>query len=180
VLCLALEQLPADIDLRSVLLRCDSGGATHLLTDTASDLEMRFSVGFDLTEPVRAAILRLPESAWQAALTADGEPRDGAGVAELVDLDLSAWPVGTRAICRRERPHPGAQLSFTDHDGHRFGVFITNQSGRRIARLEQLHRQRASVEDAIRCAKDSGCATCLSAPSSPTPRGLSSCSWAKT
>jgi hypothetical protein len=156
VLCMALEQLPAEIDPRSVLLRCDSGGATHLLTDTASELEMRFTVGFDLTEPVRAAILRLPECAWQAALGADGEPRDGAGVAELAGLDLSAWPAGTRAICRRERPHPGAQLSFSDHDGHRFQVFITNQSGRRIARLEQIHRQRASVEDAIRCAKDSG------------------------
>ena len=156
VLCLALEQLPAEIDPRSVLLRCDSGGATHLVTDTASELGLRFSVGFDLTEPVRAAILRLPESAWQAALGSDGELRDGAGVAELADLDLSAWPVGTRAICRRERPHPGAQLSFSDHDGHRFQVFITNQSGRRIARLEQIHRQRATVEDSIRCAKDSG------------------------
>jgi Transposase DDE domain group 1 len=156
VLCLALEQLPTGVDRRSVLLRCDSGGATHLLTDTASELEMRFTVGFDLAEPVRAAILRLPESAWQPALAADGEPRAGAGVAELADLDLSAWPAGTRAICRRERPHPGAQLSFTDHDGHRFQVFITNQTGGRIARLEQIHRQRASVEDAIRCAKDSG------------------------
>jgi hypothetical protein len=156
VLCLALEQLPAGIDTRSVLVRCDSGGATHLLTDTASELELRFSVGFDLTESVRAAILALPETAWQAALTSDGEPRDGAGVAELVDLDLSAWPAGTRAICRRERPHPGAQLSFSDHDGHRFGVFITNQTGARIARLEQIHRGRASVEDAIRCAKESG------------------------
>ena len=111
VLCLALEQLPAGIDPQSVLVRCDSGGATHLLTDTASELEMRFSVGFDLTEPVRTAILALPETAWQAALAADGEPREGAGVAELADLDLSAWPLGTRAICRRERPHPGAQLS---------------------------------------------------------------------
>jgi DDE family transposase len=156
VLCLALEQLPAGIDLASVLVRCDSAGATHLLTDTASELGVRFSVGFDLTEPVRAAILALPESAWQAALTADGGTRDGAQVAELVALDLSGWPAGTRAICRRERPHPGAQLSFTDHDGHRFQVLITNQTGRRIARLEQLHRQRARVEDAIRCAKDSG------------------------
>jgi hypothetical protein len=156
VLCLALEELPAGIDLRSVLVRCDSGGATHLLTDTASELEMRFSVGFDLTEPVRTAILRLPECAWQPALGSGGEPRQGAEVAELADLDLSAWPAGTRAICRRERPHPGAQLSFSDHDGHRFQVFITNQTGGRIARLEQIHRQRASAEDAIRCAKDSG------------------------
>jgi hypothetical protein len=156
VLCLALEQLPEGVDLASVLVRCDSAGATHLLTDTATDLGVRFSVGFDLTEPVRAAILALPECAWRAALSADGSERDGAQVAELTELDLSAWPSGTRAICRRERPHPGAQLSFTDHDGHRFQVHITNQQGRRIARLEQLHRQRARVEDSIRCAKDSG------------------------
>jgi hypothetical protein len=156
VLCLALEQLPASVDPASVLMRCDSAGATHRLTDTASDLGLRFSVGFDLTEPVRSAILALPEEAWQPALAADGSERDGAQVAELTELDLSTWPAGTRAICRRERPHPGAQLSFTDHDGHRFQVFITNQTGWRIARLEQLHRQRAAVEDSIRCAKDSG------------------------
>ena len=156
VRCLALEQVPDTINRSGVLVRCDSGGATHRLTSTVCELGMRFSVGFDLTEPVRAAILALPETAWRAALSAEGEIREGAEIAELAELDLSAWPVGTRAICRRERPHPGAQLSFTDHDGHRFQVFITNQTSRRIERLEQLQRQRATVEDAIRCAKDSG------------------------
>lgn len=156
VLCLALEQLPSRTDLGRVLVRCDSGGATHRLTDTVAELGLRFSVGYDLTEPVRRAILDLPETAWRPALTADGSERDGAQVAELAELDLAAWPTGTRAICRRERPHPGAQLSFSDHDGHRFQAFITNQTGGRIARLEQLHRARAAVEDRIRCAKDSG------------------------
>ena len=156
VLCLALEQVPDTINRSGILVRCDSGGATHRLTSTVCELGMRFSVGFDLTEPVRDAILALPETAWRAALSAEGEIREGAEIAELAGLDLSAWPTGTRAICRRERPHPGAQLSFTDHDGHRFQVFITNQTSRRIERLEQLQRQRATVEDAIRCAKDSG------------------------
>ncbi len=31
-------------------------------------------------------------------------------------------------IVRREVPHPGAQLTFTDIDGHRFQAFITNQT----------------------------------------------------
>jgi hypothetical protein len=31
-------------------------------------------------------------------------------------------------IVRRERPHPGAQLSFTDHDGYRFQVILTDQT----------------------------------------------------
>ncbi len=63
------------------------------------------------------------------AIDQDGEPRDGAWVTELTGrVNLPDWPEGTRLICRRERPHPGAQLSFTDLDGHRFQCFITDQS----------------------------------------------------
>jgi hypothetical protein len=112
-------------------------------------------VGFDLTERVRAACLAVPEGTRTPATGAGGEARHGAWVAEL-DLDLSGWPQGTRAICQRERPHPGAQLTFADGDGHRFQVLLTNQRGKRIARLEQIHRQRAAIEDSIRCAKASG------------------------
>ena len=90
------------------------------------------------------------------AITQDGDPRDGAAVCELHDLDLSAWPTATRAICRRERPHPGAQLSFTDHDGFRFQVFITDQADTDLAALEARHRAHARVEDRIRCGKASG------------------------
>ena len=155
VLEAALAQLPQGAASPGTLVRCDSGGATHDFLAAVSARELAFSVGFDLTERVRAAILALPESAWLPALDSGGDPRDGAWVAEL-PLDLSAWPEGTRAICRRERPHPGAQLSFTDSGGHRFQVLLTNQQGTRIARLEQVHRQRAAIEDAIRCAKASG------------------------
>ena len=76
-------------------------------------------------------------------------------MAELDELDLAGWPEGSRAICRRERPHPGAQLSFSDHQGHRFQALLTNQEGDPVA-LEARHRARASVEDAIRAAKDTG------------------------
>jgi len=155
VLEAALAQLPEQARGPGLLVRADSGGATHDFLDHAVSLDLRFSVGFDLTEPVRQAVLAVPEQAWRPALTQAGEPREGAWVAELT-LDLSSWPVGTRAICRRERPHPGAQLSFTDHNGYRFQVFITNQQGSRTERLEQLHRQHAVVEDRIRCGKDTG------------------------
>jgi hypothetical protein len=154
---LALAQLPEDAQGPGLLVRADSGGATHVFLDHVAALGLCFSVGFDLTEPVRAAILALPELAWRPALTQAGERRAGAAVAEL-DLDLSRWPAGTRAICRRERPHPGAQLSFTADNGYRFQVFITNRQGSRIERLEQLHRQHAVVEDRIRCGKDTGLA----------------------
>ena len=62
----------------------------------------------------------------------------------------------TRLICRRERPHPGAQLSFTDLDGHRFQCFITDQSDPDIAALEALHRQHAEVEDRVKTLKACG------------------------
>jgi Transposase DDE domain group 1 len=152
---LALAQLPAGATGRGTLVRCDSAGATHDFLEAVDARGLAFSVGYDLTERVRAACLAVPEDAWLAALDSEGDPRDGAWVAEL-PLDLSAWPPGTRAICRRERPHPGAQLSFSDSGGHRFQVLLTNQQGRRLARLEQAHRQRAAIEDSIRCAKASG------------------------
>ncbi len=152
---LALAQLPAGTVGPGLLVRADSGGATHAFLDDVVGRGLGFSVGFDLTEPVRQAVLAVSEQAWRPALTQAGEPRAGAAVAEL-PLDLSRWPAWTRAICRRERPHPGAQLSFSDENGYRFQVFITNQPGKRLDRLEQLHRQHAVVEDRIRCGKDTG------------------------
>ena len=153
----SLAQLPEEAIGPGLLVRCDRAGATHAFLDHVDARGLGFSVGLDLTEPVREAILALPERAWQPALAQDGADREGAWVAEL-SLDLAAWPEGTRAICRRERPHPGAQLSFTDEGGYRFQVFLTNQQGRRLARLEQLHRARAAAEDRIRCGKDTGLA----------------------
>ena len=151
----SLAQLPEEALTPGLLVRADRAGATHAFLDHVTARALRFSVGLDLSEPVRAAILALPERGWLPATAQDGDEREGAWVAEL-DLDLAAWPEGTRAICRRERPHPGAQLSFTDENGYRFQVFLTNQQGPRIARLEQLHRARAACEDRIRCGKESG------------------------
>jgi len=106
---------------------------------------------------LREAILTQPEHVWTQAINADGQPRAGAEVCELTGwLDLHTWPEGTRAICRREDAHPGAQLRFTDHDGHRFQVFLTDQPGGDLAALELRHRQRARVEDRIRAAKATG------------------------
>jgi len=155
VLEAALAQLPEGAAGPGTLVRCDSGGATHAFLDVVSAKGLRFSVGCELTQRTRAAILALPESAWLPALDAGGAEREGAWVAEL-PVELSSWPAGTRALCRRERPHPGAQLSFSDAGGHRFQVMLTNQQGKRLPRLEQLHRQRAAIEDSIRCAKAAG------------------------
>jgi hypothetical protein len=160
VLDLALEQIPAQyIESLQILVRADSAGATHGLADYCRDANLRFSVGYELTEQVRAAILQIPEDAWVVALDQDGGERENGQVAEITDsVDLSSWPQGSRLIVRRERPHPGAQLSFTDHDGYRFQAILTDQADEDIAVLECRHRQHAHVEDRIRDDKDTGLA----------------------
>ena len=99
----------------------------------------------------------LPEKAWTPAYNADGEVRAGAWVAELTGMiDLSGWPPGMRVIVRKERPHPGAQLRFTDIDGLRLTAFATNTRRGQLPDLELRHRRRARCEDRIRAAKDTG------------------------
>jgi len=158
VLEAALGQLPrAAVADEEIVVRCDSAGATHELIDACREASIGYSVGYELTEPVRRAILALEASAWRPALDQDGEARENGAVAELTEaLELSSWPAGARVIVRRERPHPGAQLSFTDHDGHRFQAILTDAAGGEIAAIERRHRARARVEDRIRAAKDTG------------------------
>ena len=158
VLDLALEQIPAQyIESIDILVRADSAGATHGLLDYCREGNLRFSVGYELTEQVRAAILQIPADAWVPALDQDGSVRENGEVAEITDsVDLSWWPERSRLIVRRERPHPGAQLSFTDHDGYRFQAILTDQADENIAVLECRHRQHAHVEDRIRDDKDTG------------------------
>lgn len=153
----ALAQIPASYrESQPILARADSGGGSHDFVDALRERGIRFTVGFQMGEPVREAILTMPESAWVVALDQDGEEREGAEVCELRALDLTGWPEGTRAICRRERAHPGAQLKLWEHRGIRHQVFITDQTDEDIALLEMRHRQRAHVEDRIRCGKATG------------------------
>jgi hypothetical protein len=156
VLEMALHQLPASKPRRQVLVRGDSACATHGFIDKVREHGLGFSVSLDLYEYVREAILNTDEKEWVAAVTQDGEEREGAAFCELKNIDLSSWPKGTRAICRRERPHPGAQLKFTDVNGYRFQVFITDQDDDDIVKLEARHRARARVENRIRGGKATG------------------------
>jgi hypothetical protein len=154
---LALEQLPPAALEGSILARSDSAGASHALADACRETRVRFSFGYAMDERVREAILALPERAWRPAINGDNQPREGAWVAELTDhLALDSWPQGSRLIVRRERPHPGAQLSFTDVDGHRFQCFITDQPDEDLAALEARHRAHAIVEDRVRELKSTG------------------------
>jgi hypothetical protein len=153
---LALAQLPRRLR-RRVLIRTDSGGGTHGFLAWLAGRRLHYSVGMTITDDMAEAILQLPARVWEPAYDAGGQVRPGAWVAELTGLlDLTGWPEGMRVIARKERPHPGAQLRFTDLDGHRFTCFATDARRGQLADLELRHRRRARCEDRIRAAKDTG------------------------
>lgn len=163
VLDQALSQLPVWDDDRpkagvEIVARADSAGCSHDFVDACRQRRIRFSVGFALKAEVAKVLVTVPEPDWIPAVSSDGtEQREGAEVTEITELlDLSGWPEGTRAIARREDPHPGAQLTFTDIDGHRFQVFLTDQTDPDIVFLEARQRGRARTENRIADAKDSG------------------------
>ncbi|GAC1359741.1 MAG: IS1380-like element ISMsm3 family transposase [Acidimicrobiales bacterium] len=165
LLAMALTQLPVDPATVEVVARADSAGLTHGFVNACRAANVAFSIGHDLTGPIRSACLAVPERRWLPAITADGaDERPGAEIAEITDLvDLGRWPTGTRAIVRREEPHPGAQLTFSDVAGHRFQVFITDQPDADIAYLEALQRGRGRAEKLICDTKDTGLANLPSA-----------------
>ena len=169
VLRWALESLPAgyrptpeDAGGPTILVRCDSAGATHSFATACRTAGVGFSFGYAVDIRVRDAAETLTEGhCWYPAIEAGDDLREGAWVAEATDLvDMSGWPAGTRLILRKERPHPGAQLNFTDSDGHRVTAFITDTGHGvipgQIGGLELRHRQHARVEDRIRQAKATG------------------------
>jgi hypothetical protein len=153
--------------------------------------QLIYSVGWELGGRERAAISAVPADAWQIAVDARGEVRErragqacadrGCGhrrcwieeahVTELTALlregpggdQLVGWPATMRVFARRERPHPGAQLSlFEAADGWRYSLWVTNRPAAtrgwlgQNAYLDAAHRVHARVEDAIRTGKDCG------------------------
>jgi hypothetical protein len=160
VLDAALAQLP-EAERGNVVVRTDTGGGVKDFLHHITDLGLEYSVGFYGMPPIVEALNQLPRQAWRAAIDSDGHPREGAQVAELTAYlpdSLRGWPAGMRVIARRERPHPGAQLRLTDHEGWRITCFATNTRGPgwTLAALEVRHRQRARAEDRIRGLKDTG------------------------
>ena len=172
VLAQALAALPVewrpdpsggdDPNQPKVLVRCDTAGATHRFAAACRDAGVGFSFGYPVDARVQDAVdtLNLGQC-WYPAIDTAGGIRDGAWVAEATTLvNLSSWPPGTRLILRKERPHPGAQLRFTDADGMRVTAFITDTPpgvvAGQVAGLELRHRQHARIEDRIRELKATG------------------------
>jgi len=157
VLDLALAQLDPQALRGEILVRADGAGATHELTEYCREGAIRFSFGFDLSACVREAIVHAPESAWVSAIRADGTEREHSQVVEITNrVKLSSWPEGSRLIARRTQLSEGDQQSFSDHDGYRLSVLITDLGEESIPALDLIHRAHARVEDRIRESKDCG------------------------
>ena len=159
----ALTQLPLDPAETEVIVRADTAGWSHDFVNECRDRHVRFVIGHQLTVEIASVLVNLSKRAWQPAITADGSDwRDHAEVAEITHLvddvfdSTRAWPTGLRMIARREQPHPGAQLTFTDVDGHRYQVFVTDLPEADIAYLEALYRGRGRAERQICDTKATG------------------------
>ena len=138
-------------------MRIDGAGGTKETVGFLARRRVSYSVGFKLPDRTPQIYSKIPKTAWAPAYNADGDPSQGADVAEINGmLDLTGWPEGMRVIMRRERPHPGARLRFDDVGGYRLTAFATNTRRGRLPGLELRHRLRARCEDRIRCAKDTG------------------------
>jgi hypothetical protein len=153
--------------------------------------QLVYSVGWELGKREKTAITRVPGQAWQIAVDHCGEVRERragdacadrgcahrrcwieeAHVSELTALlrqgragdQLTGWPPSMRVFARRERPHPGAQLTlFEAEDGWRYSLWVTNLPARtpgwrgQPTYIDAAHRVHARVEDAIRAGKDTG------------------------
>ena len=144
----------AELVDHAVLVRADTAGAVASFVGGLVARNCEFSIGARVNDALDAAIAAVHADAWAPAVDANAEPRRGAQVAEL-DLAVAGWPPGTRAICRREKAHPGAQLRLWDHNGLRHQVVLTNSPGDAVA-LELRHRRHAEVENRIKNLKDCG------------------------
>jgi hypothetical protein len=161
----ALAQLPIDPtnENTEVIVRSDSAGWSHDFVEHCRTRQVNFVIGHQLTIDIAKTLVDIPKRAWTAAISADGTDwREHAEITEITHLVTDTfnttrpWPTGLRMIARREQPHPGAQLTFTDIDGHRYQVFVTDLPDTDIAYLEALYRGRGRAERQICDTKATG------------------------
>jgi Transposase DDE domain group 1 len=143
---------------RDVVVRADSAGCTEGFLAACRARNVGFFVSARSNAQVTAAIFDAigVEEVWLDALTQDGEPKEGAAVAELTSLiDGTKLPSGTRLVIRREPLHPGAQRSLFPSLEFRYWGFYTDQDGD-PRDLDVTMRAHAHVESHIQRLKDSG------------------------
>jgi hypothetical protein len=166
VLTEAVAQLPPRYR-RRIIFRADGAGATKDLLAwikteaTRHGYTWHYSVGFDVTEPVREAITTVPVDVWRPALTPENEVRRGAHVTEITGLLTLAdrWPPDMRVMARTEPLHPRHHKQASPAErkrGQRFQATATDLPGHHYPRLDAFHRNHAGIESVIKDGKDLG------------------------
>jgi hypothetical protein len=143
---------------REFVVRTDSAGCTTGFLAACRDRNVSFLVTARTNAQLVSAIYETSviEGLWHQAVTTDGELRDGAAVCEVTELmDLSAFPLGTRCIVRREPLHQGAQRSLLPSLEFRFVAFYTDLVADPVP-LDVQMRAHAHVESHLQRLKDSG------------------------
>jgi hypothetical protein len=162
----AIAQLPSRYR-KKVIFRADGAGATKdLLAWISTEAARRgytwhYSVGFDVTEAVRDAIVTVPADVWRPALTPDDTIRRGAQVTEITGLLTLAdgWRPDLRVLARTEPLHPRHRKQASNAEkrrGQRFQAIATDLPGHHYPRLDAFHRNHAGVESVIKDGKDLG------------------------
>ena len=135
VLDAALAQLPEDERAPGAGPRRHRCRRPRVPARTFTDLGLEYSVGSTAARTRSWTRSGVPDAGLARRARRDGRParrRPGRRAHPLAARATLArgWPAGMRVIARRERPHPGAQLRLTDHDGWRITCFATNTHGR--------------------------------------------------
>ena len=163
----AVRMLPCNGFGRVTTCRSSPFGSTKRIMRRRSSSSKCLACREDLVTEIQVGELGSGEVDRRHGLDHRGEQADlrlprprRAGSDEL------RWPEGTRAIARREEPHACAQLSFTDVDGHRFQVCLTDLKDPDIAYLEALYRVSVEPSAASATGRTPGWA---SSPRSPSP-----------
>jgi hypothetical protein len=183
VLAAALAQLPLPL-WSKLLVRIDGAAFSHEVLDhlqqlTTSRRRVRWVTGWAINDTDEAAIARLPEEVWTAALRQDGQLHEIKGpdgerisyqVAELTGLrDLAGWPQGMRLIVRRVKPsrRDAKKLTaFEKRTGWRYQIVATNipahqglsgvPGSGQVWFVDALYRDHAEVEDRVKAIKRVG------------------------
>jgi hypothetical protein len=143
---------------RYVLIRADcSGGTREFFTWLAKPgRRLAYSVGFTIIDDVQDAIGTIPAAAWIPVYDSEGQVRPDVGGRDHRHAGPVVLASRNADHCPQATPRPGAQLRFTDPDGHRFTYFATDTKRGQLADLELRHHRLARSEGRIRCAKDTG------------------------
>jgi hypothetical protein len=91
---------------RRLMVRADTAGGTAKVTKGLAARNLLFSVGMRANDAAAAVIADIDDNAWVPAVNTDGQPRDGAEVAEVPNSCLTGHRKAPVRSCAASGPTP--------------------------------------------------------------------------